>query len=62
MTSSNTASAPVQYAPAATFFVAGVWRDYARQFGSITIDKRDFERLTGDTPRQRPGHLAGTGH
>ena len=31
------------------FFVAGVWRDYARQFGSIAIDKRDFERLTGDT-------------
>jgi putative ABC transport system permease protein len=25
-----------------------VWRDYARQFGSIAIDKRDFERLTGD--------------
>ncbi len=30
------------------FFVAGVWRDYARQFGAITLDKRDFERLTGD--------------
>ncbi|MBP6852807.1 MAG: FtsX-like permease family protein, partial [Rhodoferax sp.] len=37
-------------APAGTrFFVAGVWRDYARQFGSIAMDKRDFERLTGDT-------------
>ena len=36
-------------APVVTpFFVAGVWRDYARQFGSIAIDKRDFERLTGD--------------
>jgi putative ABC transport system permease protein len=34
-------------APAA-FFVAGVWRDYARQFGAITIDARDFERLTGE--------------
>ncbi len=32
----------------ATFFVAGVWRDYVRQFGSIAIDARDFERLTGD--------------
>ncbi len=30
------------------FFVAGVWRDYARQFGSIVIAQRDFERLTGD--------------
>ena len=31
------------------FFVAGVWRDYARQFGAITLDERDFVRLTGDT-------------
>ena len=30
------------------FYVAGVWRDYARQFGAIAIDQRDFERLTGD--------------
>ncbi|MEP6720091.1 MAG: ABC transporter permease [Variovorax sp.] len=30
------------------FFVAGVWRDYVRQFGSIVLDARDFERLTGD--------------
>ena len=30
------------------FFVAGVWRDYARQFGAIAIDQRDFERLSGD--------------
>ena len=33
----------------AVFFVAGVWRDYARQFGSIAIAKIDFERITGDT-------------
>ncbi len=31
------------------FFVAGIWRDYARQFGAIAIDQRDFERLSGDT-------------
>ena len=30
------------------FFIAGVWRDYVRQFGSIVIDARDFERLTGE--------------
>ena len=36
-------------APAASFFVAGVWRDYSRQFGSIAIDRRDFERLSADT-------------
>jgi putative ABC transport system permease protein len=44
-------AAPVGGAPGAgatTFFVAGVWRDYARQFGAIAIEQRDFERLTGD--------------
>lgn len=35
-------------APPATFFVAGVWRDYARQSGSIIMGQADFERLTGD--------------
>ncbi|WP_439607590.1 FtsX-like permease family protein [Hydrogenophaga sp.] len=31
-----------------SFFVAGVWRDYARQHGSIAMDRADFVRLTGD--------------
>jgi putative ABC transport system permease protein len=31
------------------FFVAGVWRDYARQHGSVVMDRRDFVRLSGDT-------------
>jgi putative ABC transport system permease protein len=31
------------------FRVAGVWRDYARQFGAVTIDRQDYLRLTGDT-------------
>jgi putative ABC transport system permease protein len=30
------------------FFVAGVWRDYARQSGTVAMDLADFERLTGD--------------
>lgn len=30
------------------FFVAGVWRDYARQFGSVVLDSRDFARLSQD--------------
>ena len=30
------------------FFVAGVWRDYARQFGSIAMEQADFERLSLD--------------
>jgi putative ABC transport system permease protein len=38
-----------------TFFVAGVWRDYARQSGTITLDKTIFEQLTGD---QRANDLA----
>ena len=33
---------------AAPFYVAGVWRDYARQFGAIAIARADFERLSGD--------------
>ena len=37
-----------QQAQAALFYVAGVWRDYARQSGTITMDKRVFEQLTGD--------------
>jgi putative ABC transport system permease protein len=32
----------------APFFVAGVWRDYARQFGSVAIDQADFARLSSD--------------
>jgi putative ABC transport system permease protein len=35
----------------ATFTVAGVWRDYARQFGSVILRTQDYERLTGDTAR-----------
>ncbi|MCG5078625.1 FtsX-like permease family protein [Paraburkholderia tagetis] len=31
------------------FTVAGIWRDYARQFGAIVIDASDYRRLTGDT-------------
>ena len=30
------------------FFVAGVWRDYARQHGSVVMDRSDFVRLSGD--------------
>ncbi|WP_374608882.1 ABC transporter permease, partial [Diaphorobacter nitroreducens] len=34
--------------PGTRFFVAGVWRDYARQSGAIVMAQPDFERLTGD--------------
>jgi putative ABC transport system permease protein len=29
-------------------YVAGVWRDYARQFGAIILPLADYRRLTGD--------------
>ncbi len=29
-------------------FVAGVWRDYARQFGAIILPLADYRRITGD--------------
>ena len=40
---------PEKEGASATFFVAGVWRDYARQSGAIAIDRRDYEALSGDT-------------
>jgi putative ABC transport system permease protein len=36
---------------AVEFEVRGVWRDYARQFGSVAVDAADYERLSGDTRR-----------
>ncbi|UHJ65890.1 FtsX-like permease family protein [Melaminivora jejuensis] len=38
----------VGQARAATFFIAGVWRDYVRQHGAIAMDSGDYQRLTGD--------------
>ncbi len=35
-------------APGERFFVAAVWRDYARQHGAITISHEDYRRLSGD--------------
>ncbi|MCD2513610.1 FtsX-like permease family protein [Comamonas endophytica] len=33
----------------AEFFVAGIWRDYVRQFGAVAMDTADWQRLTDDT-------------
>jgi putative ABC transport system permease protein len=35
--------------PAPRFFVAGVWRDYARQHGALVMASSDWHRLTGET-------------
>jgi len=32
-----------------TFYVAGVWSDYVRQFGSVVIDQAQYVQLSGDT-------------
>ena len=33
----------------ARFIVSGIWRDYARQFGALLIERETYIRLTGDT-------------
>jgi putative ABC transport system permease protein len=59
--------------PDAPFFVAGVWRDYARQHGALAIASSDWRRLAGDpgasdvalwlAPGARPeAVIAGIGH
>ncbi len=40
--------AGVKNGEGAMFFIAGVWRDYSRQFGAIAMANADFERLSGD--------------
>jgi putative ABC transport system permease protein len=45
----------VNKAQTAIFFVAGVWRDYARQGGAIAMERGAFIALTGD---QRANDLA----
>lgn len=46
------------------FSVMGVWRDYARQFGSVAMRAEDYQRITGDATRTdaaiwlRPGVTA----
>jgi putative ABC transport system permease protein len=39
------------------FFVTGVWRDYARQHGAVTLDSEDYTRLTGDATRSEASVL-----
>ena len=42
------ASSKVPDKPVQPFFVAGIWRDYARQFGTIAMDRSDFAHLSPD--------------
>lgn len=43
------------------FFVAGVWRDYARQHGAVMLDSHDYTRLTGDVGRGEASVLLAPG-
>ena len=40
---------PLPDGSSVNLFVRGVWRDYARQFGAVTLAAADYQRLTGDT-------------
>ncbi|WP_371861511.1 FtsX-like permease family protein [Pseudoduganella armeniaca] len=43
----DTLPLPLRGAPR-PFFVAGIWRDYARSTGAVQITRDDYRRLTGD--------------
>jgi putative ABC transport system permease protein len=44
----TTLSLPLPDGRRASAFVRGVWRDYARQYGAVVIDRDDWRRLSGD--------------
>ncbi|RZS58115.1 FtsX-like permease family protein [Sphaerotilus mobilis] len=44
----DTLSLPLPDGRSATVWVRGVWRDYARQHGSLAIDRADWIALSGD--------------
>ena len=48
LTALSTAWRPGAAAGGTSFFVAGIWRDYARQFGTIALAREDDVRLTGE--------------
>lgn len=42
---------PIGGAASKGFFVTGIWRDYARQHGAVTLESHDYTALTGDRSR-----------
>ena len=44
----STLTLPLPDGSRASVFVRGVWRDYARQYGAIVIERADWLRLGGD--------------
>jgi len=51
----RTVSLPVATGAMPTFFVAAVWRDYARQHGAIAIAREHWRLLTGDASANNVG-------
>ncbi len=49
--SGHEASLPLSQTGSQTVWVAGLFRDYGRQHGSVIIPQADYERLTGDRSR-----------
>ncbi len=47
-TPGTTLALPLPDGRRASVFVRGVWRDYARQYGAIVIERADWLRLSGD--------------
>lgn len=47
--SAQSATESIAISTSPVFYVAGVWRDYVRQFGSIVMDQALYQRLSGDT-------------
>ncbi|MDB5690202.1 MAG: transporter permease, partial [Sphingomonas bacterium] len=47
----DTIALPIAAPSGTGWFVAGVWRDYARQHGAIAIEASAYTRATGDTQR-----------
>ncbi len=45
----NRPLSPANAGGPAMFFIAGLWRDYARQSGALVMDLSTYQRLTGDT-------------
>jgi putative ABC transport system permease protein len=41
-------SLPLISGKASRFYVRGVWRDYARQFGAVTMTAADYQNITSD--------------
>jgi putative ABC transport system permease protein len=44
----STAQSAIKLIVPSNYYVAGIWRDYARQFGAIAIEQAAYVRMTGD--------------